>query len=218
MKLRGSIAAVAAFCGALTLNGERAAAQNWNGFYLGGSVGAGNDRSTWSQPGQIDYTLTGHGALGGLQAGYNWQNGSILAGVEGDYLWSGIKGSGSCNNPIFACNDKLNGLGSLRGRLGWVAIPSAMIYFTGGVGWGSSQFGASDGTAANTFSFNHTSAGLVLGGGVEYLLAKNWSIKGEYLHYNLGTLNASALDTNGQGPISFKENANTFKLGVNYKF
>ena len=218
MTLVRSVAAVAAVCGTLMLTGGHAAAQSWTGFYLGGSVGGGTSGTTWSQPGQTNFNLTGHGALGGLQAGYNWQNGSILAGVEGDYLFSGIKGSGACTNPTFACNDKLSGLGSLRGRLGWVAVPSAMIYFTGGVGWGTSQFGASDGTAANTFSFSRTSAGLVLGGGAEFLLAKNWTIKAEYLHYNLGTINATNIDTNGQGAISFKEDANTFKLGVNYKF
>jgi outer membrane immunogenic protein len=58
----------------------------------------------------------------------------------------------------------------------------------------------------------------VVGAGSEYAFDKNWTVKGEYLHYSLGTVNLSNADTGGNGGLSYSNGVNLFKVGVNYKF
>ena len=206
---------------AIGLSWGAAAAQNWTGFYLGASAGGGTSKDNWDiNNGGAVFSDRGHGGLAGLQTGYNWQSGSILLGLEADYLWSGIKGSTDCPGGGFTCGHDLKGLGSARARLGWVAAPSAMIYFTGGLGWGSSRWTAKDsvtGSLAGGGATSRTSTGWALGGGVEFLLNNNWTVKGEYLHYDFGRFSASPADFGGT-PVNFKLSADTFKIGLNYKF
>jgi outer membrane immunogenic protein len=55
-------------------------------------------------------------------------------------------------------------------------------------------------------------AGWTAGGGIEYAIVPNWSMKVEYLHYGLGSANYfGALNT---GNIEIE----TFKVGLNYLF
>jgi outer membrane immunogenic protein len=77
---------------------------NWTGFYVGANLGWSFGRST------TDYTIAGlpfgstsqrmDGILGGLQAGYNWQNGRGLLGLEADIQGTGQKGSSSLTDFI----------------------------------------------------------------------------------------------------------------------
>ncbi len=204
---------------ALTAAAGNAAAQynsspSWTGPYLGASVGLGTAKTIWSS---ADFESKGRGAVGGLQAGYNWQTGSIIVGAEGDYLFSGLKGSGDCLGATATCSSNTRGLGSLRGRLGWAIAPPAMLYFTGGLAWGNTQWSATPTGGGPAASFSHTSAGYALGGGAEFMLSDKWTLKAEYLHYNLGTVQAGA----GQfltTAADLKPRADTFKLGINFKF
>ena len=62
-------------------------------------------------------------------------------------------------------------------------------------------------------SFNNTLTGWTVGGGVEYMLNPNWTVKAEYLHFDLGNVNNTWNDiqvTHGDLTID------TVKLGVNY--
>ena len=197
-----------------TASGNAAFAQNWNGTYAGVSLGYGMQKDHWAPQGAQDFWDNARGAIGGVQAGYNWQSGSVLAGIEGDYLFSGIKGSTTCAGTPDTCSTNLNGLGSVRGRLGWVATPSAMFYFTGGLAWGSLQY---KDTVAGGVGFTHTSTGAVLGAGSEFMLSRNWTLKAEYLHYDLGKITAGAADFSGT-PTDFRVKTDTFRLGLNYKF
>src|SRR5438067_3600060 len=62
---------------------------NWSGFYLGINGGGGWGRSTWDRA--DTFNLSG-GMVGGT-AGYNWQMGQVVLGLEGDIDWSGIGGT-----------------------------------------------------------------------------------------------------------------------------
>src|SRR5712671_6969726 len=63
-------------------------AYNWTGFYVGANLGWSFGRA------RTDVAIAGapfafssqrmEGILGGLQAGYNWQNGRALFGLEAD--------------------------------------------------------------------------------------------------------------------------------------
>jgi outer membrane immunogenic protein len=188
-------------------------APNWTGPYLGASVGAGTAKTIWSA---ADFETSSKGAIGGVQTGYNWQTGSVVLGVEGDYLFSNAKGSVDCLGGS-TCSSTTHGLGTLRGRLGWAIAPPAMLYFTGGLAWGNTEWSAMPNTGGTQASFSHASRGTAFGGGAEYMLSSNWTLKAEYLHYNLGTVHAGGGDFLS-GPVDLKTRADTFKLGVNFKF
>lgn len=69
---------------------------SWTGFYIGGHVGGGFDRSSWSDPftGANNTFTSGAGFLGGAQAGANLQFSRLVVGVEGDFSYAGLKGTG----------------------------------------------------------------------------------------------------------------------------
>jgi len=82
-------------------------AYNWSGFYLGVNGGGGWGDSHWQGIGRVD---TSGGQAGGT-AGYNWQFGQGVFGLEGDIDWSGVKGSsdiagcpgGTCSTSSTGC-------------------------------------------------------------------------------------------------------------------
>ena len=184
--------------------------------------------------------------IGGGQAGYNWQTGAFVLGVETDFDGSTL--SKSFNNvgaPFAAVAGPLTGdfltvngknsltwLGTTRARVGFVATPDnrLMIYATGGVayGGGNSQFSAFDATTGSFWSGNPSSTrvGWTIGGGVEYAITNNITIKGEYLYADLGSSNFNSAG-NAASLIAFPGvsvsghidyNASIFRAGVNYKF
>ena len=106
-----------------------------------------------------------------------------------------------------------------------------MIYATGGVayGGGSTNFSAFDNTTGSfwTGSPSSTRVGWTIGGGVEYAVTNNITIKGEYLYADLGSSsfnsigNAFAVATFFPGVVvsgKINYNASIFRAGVNYKF
>src|ERR1700758_3743392 len=84
---------------------------NWTGFYLGANGGGGWGRSWWqSQSTGID--LSG-GQVGGT-AGYNWQFGNAVLGLEGDIDWSNLKGTASSTLCPFGCTTSDTWLSTVR--------------------------------------------------------------------------------------------------------
>ena len=124
----------------------------------------------------------GGGFIGGT-AGYNWQIGPWVLGIEGDFSWANIAGSsatcGSATVLPHGCGTTLQDFGTLRGRVGYPIGPSGtwMPYITGGLAVGEVQ--AWDAlTPASGSAFR---AGWTVGGGIEAAFAQNWSVKLEYL-------------------------------------
>ena len=172
-------------------------------------------------PAQLAAQLAGLGPLGldtkgfvgGGQIGYNWQVDSLVLGIETDFDRTSISGSAARNTnnsvigfPPFSVQTLLSGsesldtLGTFRGRIGWTPFDRNLFYATVGLayGHGSSSvrvsqievlgdtFTSSSGMASKTLS------GWTIGGGWEWALAANWSIKTEYLFYDLETLHYTA--------------------------
>jgi len=165
------------------------------------------------------------GIIGGGQIGYNWQVSSAwLVGLETDISYiTGVSGlgSGTLTNSVpfaffgapevvttsIASTSKLDYLGTVRGRLGYLT-PTFLLYGTGGLAYGgvkastaitqsSTGFLQSSTSAAGAFS--QMRAGWTLGAGLEWMFVQNWSAKVEYLHYDLGSVTFSngALRTSG---------------------
>ena len=135
---------------------------------------------------------------------------------------------------ILSVNAKANldWLGTTRARLGYVATPDnrLMIYATGGVAYGG---GSSSFTAFDTFndllftgSPSSSRVGWTIGGGVEYAITNNVTIKGEYLYYNLGSKSFQSTLTGAfaaafPGVVAtnkFTFDGSIVRAGVNYKF
>jgi outer membrane immunogenic protein len=205
----------------------------WTGFYLGVNAGGG-----WAD-GKIDFSIGGvpfaaadnslRGALGGVQAGYNWQTGAILFGVEADAQVSGVQGRitapcppGFCGPPPLAASygQEMSWFGTVRGRVGY-AMPTWLAYATGGFAYGrlETNASASAGGLTATFESADNRTGWTVGGGIEVAFAPSWSAKLEYLYVDFGdrSFNWVAVPL---PPITDTAHLtmNVVRAGVNYRF
>jgi len=166
---------------------------SWAGPYLGATLGY-----EW---GSVDNNPTHPtGVTGGAEAGFNWQHGNFVYGLEGDINLSGAEDTFApwqFSNPWF---------GTVRGRAG-VAIGNVLIYGTAGLAYG----GLTADTSGN-LSESHTSFGWAAGGGAEVGFTPHWSAKAEWLYLDFADRSFSVTGTNNG------LTANLIRLGVNYHF
>jgi outer membrane immunogenic protein len=195
------------------------------------------------------------GFIGGGQIGYNYQMGWFVWGVEADFSGTDIKGSNSktltaavvdtvtsttiVNTISGTGNQKLNWLGTGRARVGVVPFTPLLVYATGGVAYGnvSSEVSFTQSYNFNCFcgpnpttgaSISTTQWGWTAGGGVEWLFAPHWSVRAEFLYYNLGhvSVNTTLTQLNGAGvpftTVGITSTADAkgdiVRGGINYKF
>jgi outer membrane immunogenic protein len=178
---------------------------DWSGFYVGLNAGYGWGDSHWTTL-SVPYNTSG-GLIGGT-IGYNWQTPSrIVLGVEGDIDWTDINGGGGCV-LVGPCRTNNNWLGTVRGRAGF-ALDRFMPYVTGGAAFGDIKGTTPFGSATST------QAGWALGGGLEVGLSRNWSVKVEYLHVDLGSFTCAVCTP---APSSVNFNADIVRGGVNVRF
>lgn len=179
---------------------------NWTGFYIGLNAGYGFGKSNWDLPA---VSPSPKGFVGGGTIGYNLQTGLWLWGLEGDIDYSGMKGS--ADGPGGSYETKNSWLGTGRGRIGYAGWNNFLPFITGGA-----AFGDVKATAPNGASASKTKVGWTVGGGLEYAMWSNWSIKAEYLYVDLGKFDAGSSFGVGSDNVSFK--ANIVRAGVNYRF
>jgi outer membrane immunogenic protein len=205
---------------------DYAPAAVWSGFYFGGNLGYGQGAS--SDQLACDAACSGNtgagtfggvspaGWLGGVQAGYNWQGyGSpFILGIETDIQASTILGQGADTSGA-AYKSRLQALGTVRGRAGY-AMDRALVYFTGGLAYGSVDNEAVDGTYVN--NQNSVVTGYVLGGGLEYKVKRDLSFKVEYQYVNLGKNDPSdgVSSYSTAGGTVHDDAFNTVRVGLNY--
>jgi outer membrane immunogenic protein len=208
----------------------------WTGFYVGAQVGyAWGDNNNDNIPGgafvatpagtlvPFDGGFGGDndGFLAGVHAGYNYQFGSIVVGVEGDI--EGVFGGddndfngvlfdrfGNLADVAFSANS-LDWQGSIRGRVGF-AFDRALIYATGGFAFGGVSGGFSQGLLDNN---DDTLTGWTLGAGVEYAITNNLTTRVEYRYTNFSGNDSVFNNINfGGGDLDF----HTVRVGLSYKF
>ncbi|QCK86861.1 porin family protein [Phreatobacter aquaticus] len=204
-----------------------APAFSWAGFYFGLNAGYAFGRTAARDLGDINgtpwyilggrFSTSANGFTGGAQAGYNWQSGRIVAGFEADLGYLGTRGTGLYNaGGLDTFITTRGGLaGTLRGRLG-VAADRALFYVTGGA------IAANVNSFVPSFAAFRTSStgaqiGWTVGAGIEYAVAQNWSIKAEYLYYDLGSKRV-VMNNGGISPFDIRSNGNIVRVGVNYLF
>ena len=205
---------------------------SWTGFYVGGHVGAG--WGTTESNLDVGKTLVSNGIdpislalvlplaqtqmsgfLGGVQAGYNWQSGIMVFGIEGDFSGADIKGNAPCL-LILNCGTKVDWTADITGRLGATVGDRGLLYVKGGAAWinrkfsignsvavaggggGGRPFAVTDGDGgvfsaggAINGSVTNTRLGALLGAGIEYSVTSNWSVKLEYDYMDFGSQNVN---------------------------
>jgi outer membrane immunogenic protein len=184
---------------------------DWTGFYVGVFGGGGWGRHDYSNPASMTYGSSG-GLLGGT-AGYNWQAGRIVLGIEGDAGWANISGSGAPAAGL-GHHSELQWLGSVRGRAGF-ALNDLLLYGTGGWAFGSVRNTSTNGGLVDAFTVSKS--GWTVGRGAEYAVSPNWSAKLEYRYTDLGDT-ARPAPTNGAAPYSVSNTSQAVTIGLNYKW
>lgn len=217
---------------------------SWAGLYLGTSLGAGVPlhRGERLQAGSgftsNAYDLypasnTRTGITVGAQAGYNWQRGPWVWGIETDLslldgrrtpVGSFTTSSAYAGTPIFTVNPQTsaNYFASIRGRVG-VAYDRALFYLTGGVAAGGARGPATlSFVGGNEFAADWSQssrAKYAVGAGFEYAFAANWSARAEYLFLSQ-SLNTQVFDdgSNNQYISRIRNDNHILRFGLNYHF
>ena len=184
---------------------------NWTGFYVGINGGGAWGRSSYDFPGAPTGNFNTNGWLGGATAGYNYQMGQLVLGVEGDIDWANVKGSTTCLGGAFSCQTQNDWLGTARGRVGY-AFDRFLPYLTGGLAVGDIKA-----SVPGIGSQTNTQAGWTVGGGVEMALVGNLSAKVEYLHVDLGNLSCGLACGFATG-TNVKFNEEVVRGGLNFRF
>jgi outer membrane immunogenic protein len=83
-----------------------------------------------------------------------------------------------------------------------------LFYVTGGLAYGSTRY-----TVPVLGEETKSRAGWTVGAGIERMFWCNWSVKLEYLYYQLGKHNHERFEG-----AEWRTGAHTLKLGVNYHF
>lgn len=203
---------------------------SWTGFYLGVNAGIGGDKVDYpfnilagAATGSLG--LQSFGGFAGAQIGYNYQFApGWVAGVEADIQWANMRSNLNANVNVGAAalaldaGTEVKWFGTARGRVGYTLLPQMLLYATGGYAYGQETTHLTVNPALLAFSRNANLSGYVVGGGVEYAFAPNWSAKTEYLFYDFGKRNVF----NGGAAVPLVVDndiqLHTLKFGVNYRF
>ena len=223
---------------------------SWTGFYVGAHIGAAwQNLSSGGIQDPNGFLASGNlpggsetAAIGGLQAGYNWQFApSWVAGFEGDFSWTSLHdhreaspilspgGVPAGPNAIVALDAKTQWLASARARLGYTGWSNnTMFYVTGGAAWADTEYTALFQTfpPLNQANPSNTTikSGWVIGAGAEWMATSNFLLRAEYLYYGIdsgNSLAAVASPIAAPLPVAVnwgRENIQVFRVGGSYKF
>ncbi|HLH10287.1 MAG TPA: outer membrane protein [Methylovirgula sp.] len=201
----------------------------WTGFYIGGQVGYafGNSNANYAVTGNgpVVTSTSFHrdGVIGGGHAGYNWQFGgpqSFVIGIEGDINGTSANGSvpvagvGAFPGGTAGARSLLEG--SIRGRVGY-AFDRVLIYGTGGVAF--ADFKNSYATAIGLDNPYHSSVGWTVGGGIEYAIDSNWSVRAEYRYSDFTRYSENLINSTGTAfDGRYHETEQQAQAGFSYRF
>ncbi len=223
----------------------------WCGYYMGFTVGyvwgnfdpqsstvndgyiAGVNTAAVNSVGQ--QSLKSGSITGGIEAGYNWQTGNLVYGIEldmqafrlaGTVINGGAYPAFAGGTFAFTTSINSNWLFTARPRIGWAAN-NWLFYVTGGLAvtdlsatflWGDNVA-----PAAEAGTFNKIKTGYVVGGGVETAIGAHWTFKAEYLYVNFGNETATgSMALQGFPGQVFTHTADLkasiARIGANYRY
>jgi outer membrane immunogenic protein len=221
----------------------------WNRCYVGVSGGyiTSTDGRTTITPndpnllisqtvGNVPTSLTSDpdGGIVGGTAGCNYQTGSTVLGVETDLSYTSLRSTSSVTqgfaNVTTSYTHEMPVFGTLRGRLGYASGPT-LFYGTAGLAYGDVKGSAfiapppalvARGAPVLAGSNDDWRIGWTVGAGIEHMISENWSVKGEYLYYDLGNSAVTALTISGapseSGTFHHSNAGHIVRVGLNYQF
>jgi outer membrane immunogenic protein len=220
-KMAGAAILLAAFfaCGSVAFAAD---GSSHTGFSLGISAGRAHGKSKQTDRANRDITeeFDLRGSPYGANAGYHFQTGRWIYGLEVEYVENDIYGSGRDVPPFnanFVSATRLKSFETARARAGYT-WPGALVYLTAGLATGRAEITVSGpGTSVSETKTRH---GWAAGGGVGWTLTQNWSVRAEYMY--LRFRNAAYFDS---PPAGFADRAGgvplrteIYRLGLNYTF
>jgi outer membrane immunogenic protein len=208
-----------------------AAAFSWTGCYVGGNGGGGRGVNEQQPIVGQDFTANHNsGWLAGVQGGCDYQVGSLVVGVEGQFDWADMKDTSTTLIPGgaigFLLTTQLDRVATATGRIGY-AFDRVLFYAKGGAAFAhfNYQMTQTDFAAFSVdFKGSRDVTGFVVGAGLEYALLPNLSLKAEYNYFDFGTNGYTLNCTSSPGcatpffPATVRQNMQTVMLGVNWRF
>lgn len=227
------VSGVVLACALATLAGQPAAhaadvqaapeAFDWSGAYVGGDIGWLGPSGHWDigSPGNSFFGPTaysGGGVTGGLHLGYNWQvDAPFVLGVEVDWGLSNAEASSQTVGglPAFGGSATSRWQGSARARVG-AAFDRMLLYGTAGVSVAKFDYWMAELPPVTKFAFSATRTGVIVGAGLEYALARDWSVRVEYRHADYGKAVAQVSPIFGEQRHALR--TDSVQFGFSYKF
>ncbi len=177
---------------------------------------------------------------GGFEAGYNFQSGRWVYGLEADI--------GAMNHDetrriqvVYPCcaptaffisqRVQTGWLTTVRPRLGY-ASGKALFFISGGLAVTDLKYKGlltdTFNNAAESKEITPNKTGWLAGGGLEYKVSRRWSLKGEYYYSDFGQLNATSTNlTVSSPPVAVPANvfhhesdfqSHIVRFGLNWHF
>lgn len=195
---------------------------SWTGCYIGAQGGWGFGSSKGNPTNAaganpLPFNIDIDGGIAGGHVGCQWQSGAWVIGLEGDGEWSDLKGSQSNTQFLLLFRDttQVQGMGSVRGRLGWAA-DRWLFYVTGGWAIAGVETTYEQVGFPPFHTEDRTRNGWTVGGGIQWAFAPNWSARAEYRYTDLGK--KSFVDPVGDVADTNKVTFSAVRVGVSYHF
>ncbi|HTN61552.1 MAG TPA: outer membrane beta-barrel protein [Devosia sp.] len=209
------------------------AVYDWSGLYLGANGGLGSSSSCWdfTTPAGLVTNHEGcHNATGGTlggQIGYRWQSSNWVLGLEVQGNWANLNGQNISDAfPAYTNESRLDAFGLFTGQIGY-AWDGTLLYLKGGAAVTSSRYqGLTTATGVPASDpVNNTAWGGVVGAGLEYGFAPNWSIGLEYDHIFMGGSSNRFVNNGTVGPAgtlfgtdTIHQDVDLVGLRLNFRF
>ena len=201
---------------------------DWSGFYIGVNGGWGSSHKCWdfTTPAGTFVAAEGcHDASGGTaggQIGYRWQAATWVFGLEAQGNWADFQGSNvSLIDPTLRNQSRIDAFGLFTGQVGWAAN-NVLFYIKGGAAVTADrfrQFDVPSGVLVATTG-DDTRWGAVVGAGLEFGFAPNWSAGVEYNHLFMQDRTHTFVDTTGAffGTDRIRQDVDLVTVRVNYRW
>jgi outer membrane immunogenic protein len=219
----------------------------WAGWYIGIQGGAARQHGRFTDFGSTfgsilfpeapgPTTANDTGGTAGINLGINWQTGSFVYGLEGDWSWVDAKAGTSqasvLNNTVFATSFDTQWVGTVRARAGFAA-DTTLFYVTGGAAFGNVKDSAmlnlgnapAGGLPPHALLVSETKdttrIGWTAGLGVEHMFARNWTVRGEVRYVDFGSSTVTSTSPVPGMPTyrgEFSNNLVMGLVGVDFRF
>jgi len=203
----------------------RPATYDWTGPYIGGFVSITSLEGHYDKTPDcggctpVDPEMSGTGFGGGVLAGWNYDFGGMVLGIEGDWAWDGKIADN--DEPAERTEVAFDDVATIRARAG-IPFDNTLIYATGGVAFANVEFSGEVGPVGNSVHDSDSDwvTGWTIGGGIEHAFSAGLHARLEYLYMDFPDTDFRLEDPNGFGG-DVEEHFNgihTIRAALTYNF